>query len=64
MIKENILQLYLDETLVHYIEEGHLSYVKVRNGTENFIQQISKFYEIIIFTASTSNYCDYILNHI
>ena len=60
--REYTLVLDLDETLVHYIEEGNLCYVKVRNGTENFIQQISKFCEIIIFTASTSNYCDYILN--
>ena len=60
--REYTLVLDLDETLIHYIEENNICYVKVRMGTENFIRKISKYCEIVIFTASTSNYADYILD--
>ena len=52
----------LDETLVHYFENENEAYVKVRMGTENFIRKLSKFCEIAIFTASTQNYADIVID--
>ena len=54
----------LDETLVHYIEEENRAYVKVRYGAENFLSDLSKMFEIIIFTDNTKDYADIILDNI
>ena len=53
----------LDETLVHYCEEKYSYYVKVRYGVENFLQKISDFCEIIIFSISGKEYTDIIVNN-
>ena len=58
------LILDLDETLVHYIEEENRAYVKVRYGVENFLNDLSKIFEIIIFTENTKDYADIILDNI
>ena len=58
------LILDLDETLVHYIEEDNRAYVKVRYGVENFLSELSKIFEIIIFTENTKEYADIILDNI
>ena len=52
--KKYTLVLDLDETLVHYYEneEEGLPYVKVRRYAEEFIAKLSKYCEIVIFTAS------------
>ena len=60
--REYCLVLDLDETLVHYFENENEAYVKVRMGTENFIRKLSKFCEIAIFTASTQNYADIVID--
>ena len=63
--KEYTLVLDLDETLVHYCEEDENeddAYVKVRMGTENFINVLSEYCEIIIFTASTQYYADIVID--
>ena len=60
--REYCLVLDLDETLVHYFEDENEAYVKVRMGTENFIRKLSKYCEIAIFTASTQNYADIVIN--
>ena len=52
----------MDETLVHYFEDENEAYVKVRMGTENFIRKLSKYCEIAIFTASTQNYADIVID--
>jgi carboxy-terminal domain RNA polymerase II polypeptide A small phosphatase len=68
------LVLDLDETLVHSsfkappkpdiilpVEiEGNVCnvFVLIRPGTEFFLQKLSKFYEIVIYTASLSKYAD------
>ena len=71
------LILDLDETLVHstttYVDsditlevdfEGILYniYVLIRPGAENFIKKISKFFEIVVFTASLSKYASPLLD--
>ena len=60
--REYCLVLDLDETLVHYFEDENEAYVKVRMGTENFIRVLSKFCEIVIFTASTKYYADIVID--
>lgn len=79
-IKEKTLVIDLDETLVHssfeYFDtpdiilpvefEGEKSdvYVSVRPGAKEFISELSKVYEIVIFTASMSKvnlYISYIM---
>ena len=61
-IREYCLVLDLDETLVHYFEDEAEAYVKVRMGAENFITVLSKYCEIVIFTASTQYYADIVIN--
>jgi CTD small phosphatase-like protein 2 len=47
--KEYVLVLDLDETLLHFNEQ--LERVFVRPFAEKFLLQMSKYYEIVIFTA-------------
>ncbi|CAG9322744.1 unnamed protein product [Blepharisma stoltei] len=70
--------LDLDETLVHcskYIDKNDIVIklklpdfptgrfgVKIRPHTSEFLQEISQFFEVIIFTASTALYADPILD--
>ncbi len=58
------LFIELDETLVHYYEEGNNYFVKVRCGTEDFIKTISEFCEIIIVSTSSKEYTDIIIQNI
>ena len=60
--REYCLVLDLDETLVHFFENEDEAYVKVRMGTETFIKTLSKYCEIVIFTASTRFYADIVIN--
>jgi CTD small phosphatase-like protein 2 len=61
---EYTLVLDLDETLVHYMEEGDEAYVQVRPYAELFINELSKFFEVVIFTAATEEYADIVLNEL
>ena len=60
------LVLDLDETLVHYISDEELdnnsAYIQIRPGAEDFIKDLSEFYEIIIFTAAQQNYADLVID--
>ena len=60
--RDYCLVLDLDETLVHFFEDNNEAYVKVRMGAENFITVLSKYCEIVIFTASTKYYCDIVID--
>ncbi len=46
------LVLDLDETLIHNVEYGSESYFLVRPGCIQFIEQMAKYYELVIFTAA------------
>ena len=54
----------LDETLVHYIEEENRAYVQVRPYTDYFLTEMSKYFEIVIFTAAAEDYTDIVLNEL
>ena len=56
------LILDLDEILIHYLQnKGH---IQIRPGAENFIKELSEFYEIIIFTKSLKTYADLVIKGI
>ena len=61
MQKNFCLVLDLDETITH---NTPANYFLVRPGTINFLTEISKYYEIIIFTSANQNYADNILNRL
>ena len=45
------LVLDLDETLIHCLDQQEITPL-IRPGTEKFLEEMSKYYEIVIFTAS------------
>lgn len=47
------LVLDLDETLVHYVDDEEDAFILIRPGAEDFINELSDLYEIVIFTAAT-----------
>ena len=58
------IAIELDETLVHYFEEDDNYYAKVRFGSENFLKDISNFFEIIVVSTSGKEYSDIIIDNI
>ena len=58
------LILDLDETLVHYIEEDNKAYVQVRPYADFFLNEMAKYFELIIFTAAGEDYADIVLNEL
>jgi len=60
--KTYTLVLDLDETLVHYYEEKNT--VLLRPFASQFLKEMAKFYEIVIFTAGTKDYADWALAHL
>jgi len=56
------LVLDLDETLIHYFVTPNGGTFFVRPGAHEFLRELSKHYEIVIFTAGTKEYADDILN--
>mmetsp|Transcript_9462 Transcript_9462/g.8331 ORF Transcript_9462/g.8331 Transcript_9462/m.8331 type:complete len:122 (+) Transcript_9462:210-575(+) len=62
--KPYTLVLDLDETLVHYFEIGDQGKFMVRPGVSNFLKEMNKYYEIIIFTAAIQDYADWAINQI
>lgn len=49
------LVIDLDETLVHFVEENGEAFVQVRPYSEFFLSEMSKYFEIVIFTAATED---------
>ena len=58
---EYTLVLDLDETIIHCIDQQEITPL-IRPGTKEFLSELSKYYEIVIFTASVKEYADTILN--
>jgi len=64
------LVLDLDETLIHYDSEkevdegkGETGYL-IRPGALEFIDQLSEYYELVVFTAGMPDYADWVLDGI
>jgi len=59
------LVLDLDETLVHYYEFNGMGNYGVRPGMQEFLQRMSQAgYELVIFTAATQDYADWVIDQI
>ena len=56
------LVLDLDETLVHYIEEENSAYAQVY--VDYFLKELSKYFEIVLFTAAEEDYTDIVLKEL
>lgn len=64
MNKNFCLVLDLDETISHSLKLNFGYYFLLRPGVIEFLTDISKFYEIIIFTSSPKIYADNIIDKI
>ena len=65
--KKYSLILDLDETLVHFKinnENDSEGVLQIRPGVIQFLEQVGKFYEIIVFTAATQDYGDLLIDAI
>jgi len=64
--KPYTLVLDLDETLIHYNEEVHRSIQGIQFNTRpfanDFLIEMSKFFELVIFTAADQTYADEVLD--
>ena len=58
------LILDLDETLVHYIEDETTGQYTPRPGLQDFLSQLSQYYELTVFTAAMQEYADWVLDEI
>mmetsp|Transcript_7444 Transcript_7444/g.13295 ORF Transcript_7444/g.13295 Transcript_7444/m.13295 type:complete len:787 (-) Transcript_7444:275-2635(-) len=59
------LVLDLDETLVHYFELDGMGNYGIRPGMHEFLQRMSMLgYELVIFTAATQDYADWVIDQI
>mmetsp|Transcript_39812 Transcript_39812/g.28759 ORF Transcript_39812/g.28759 Transcript_39812/m.28759 type:complete len:120 (-) Transcript_39812:347-706(-) len=72
---EYTLVLDLDETLIHFDSEDKLNdsfdaenndsfNYSIRSGLASFLRELSKYYELVIYTAAMSDYADYIINQV
>jgi Dullard-like phosphatase family protein len=61
---EYTLVLDLDETLIHNVDSGNDSFFLVRPGCVEFIKNMAKYYEIVIFTAALQEYADQVIDQI
>ena len=57
------LVLDLDETLIHCLDQQEITPL-IRPGTEKFLEEMSNYYEVVIFTASVKDYADTILDQL
>jgi CTD small phosphatase-like protein 2 len=69
--KEYTLVLDLDETLIHFdcdednenggegLEEEEQGYYLIRPGCIKFLQELSKYYDLVIFTAAMPDVSKY-----
>ena len=64
MSKKFCLVLDIDETISHTLKLNYGGYFLLRPGAKQFLEEVSKYYEIIIFTSSPKKYADKILDKI
>lgn len=54
----------LDETLIHFHNNGNSSKFLIRPHTYDILKNLSPFFELIIFTAAQKEYADWIIDRI
>ena len=57
---EYTLVLDLDETLIHF--DPKIRTYRPRPGAMMFLREMSKYFEIVVFTAGLKDYADWIIN--
>ena len=62
--KKFTLVLDLDETLVHYSEDEGEGKIFFRPHLDYFLREMSKNFELMIFTAAQQDYADTVINHL
>ena len=62
MKKKFCLVLDIDETISHTLKLSYGGYFLLRPGAKSFLEEVCKYYEIIIFTSSPKKYADKILD--
>ena len=65
--KNYSLILDLDETLVHFKvnnEDDTEGMLRIRPGAISFLEEVGKYYELIVFTAATQDYGDLLIDAI
>ena len=58
------LVIDLDETLIHYIEEEDKSFIQVRPYVPYFLEEMGKYFELVIFTAAEKEYANFVLDEL
>lgn len=58
------LVMDLDETLVHYEDNGVTGQFYLRPYAQEYLDEMGKYYEIVVFTAALQDYADWILNRL
>ena len=64
MEKKFCLVLDIDETITHTLKLPFGDYFLVRPGVKEFLKEMVKYFEIVIFTSSPKSYADNILDKI
>ena len=64
MEKKFCLVLDIDETITHTLRLPFGDYFLVRPGVKDFLEEMIKYFEIVIFTSSPKSYADNILDKI
>ena len=65
--KQYSLILDLDETLIHFKlnnEDDSEGVLQIRPGVISFLEEVGKYYELIVFTAATQDYGDLLIDAI
>ena len=61
------LVLDLDETLINFKAQkdgGEGGLLRLRPGVDEFLEEVGKYYELILFTIATQNYADVLVDNI
>ncbi len=64
LTKKFCLVLDIDETITHTLKTPFGDYFLVRPGVKEFLEEMIKYFEIVIFTSSPKSYADNILDKI
>ena len=65
--KNYSLVLDLDETLIHFKENFSMhsnGVLRIRPGLSEFLEDVGKYYELIVFTTATQDYADALIDAI
>ena len=61
---EYTLVLDLDETLIHCKRQENKGRILLRPHVKEFLTEMSKYYEIVVFTAADKQYADWVLDRL